>query len=96
MIGEIVKGSRRGQLLADLGNGRIGGVPPGTAHPRERSINRVEMHNHLAVVVILMRLDRELPMMGLEFLHASIVERGPVRRQGQRSPQGVTRNGSGH
>jgi hypothetical protein len=34
-------------------------------------------------------------MMGLEFLHASIVERGPVRRQGQRSPQGVARNGRG-
>ena len=63
MIGEIVKGSGRGQLLTDLGNGRIGRVPPRTAHPGKRSINRVEMNDHLAVVVILMRLDRELPMM---------------------------------
>jgi len=64
MIGEIVKGSGRGQLFADLGNRLIGRVPSGTADPRERSVDRVEMHDHLAVVVILMRLDRELPTMG--------------------------------
>jgi hypothetical protein len=86
MIGEIVKGSGRGELLTELGNGRIGRVPPRTAQPREGSITRVEMYEHLAVVVILMRLDRELPMMWQEFLHASILERGPVKRQGRRSP----------
>ena len=89
MIGEIVKSSGRGQLLADLGSGRISGVPSGTAHTREGSINRIEMHDHLAVIVILMRLDRELPTMWQEFFHASILGHGQVRRQGRRSPVGT-------
>ena len=54
MIGEIVKGSGRSQLLADLGNGRIGRIPARTAHTREGSINSVEMDDHLAMFVILM------------------------------------------
>ena len=73
MVGQLVQGAGRGQLLADLGRRRVPRFAAGPTVARQGAIARVEVHDHLAMVLVLAGLERELPRMGCEVCHARII-----------------------
>ena len=54
----------RGQLLADLWAGRVGGVPPRPTETHERAIAGVEAGEHFAAIVVLEQFEAHVPVAG--------------------------------
>jgi hypothetical protein len=85
MVGEVVQGTRRRQLLTDLGHRRIGGVPSRPTNTREAAIAGVEVGDHFAVVVGLEQLEPHVPVACCG-CHDPIVVSGASGRKGHSSP----------
>lgn len=62
MVGEIVQGTSRRQLLTDLGHRRVGGIPSRPTNTRESAVAGIEMGDHFAVVLRLGELEPHVPV----------------------------------
>ena len=62
MVGEIVQGTSRRQLLTDLGHRRVGGIPSRPTNTREAAIAGVEVRGHFAVIPVLDELEPHVPV----------------------------------
>ena len=71
--GQVGEGPSGGQFLTHLGHHRVGGIVAGAPPAFERAVARVEVHDHVAVLLVLDGLEGELPRMGHEFVHARII-----------------------
>lgn len=87
--GQVVQRSRGGQLLTYLGHGGVAGITTGPSVAGQRPIAGVEVHNHVAMVVVFTGLEPEFPSMWLMAVHWLIVERSSSRNQGRMSPSSL-------
>lgn len=63
MVGEIVQRPGRSQLLTDLGDRRVLGVAARSAVAGQRSVTRIEVNHHVAMVFVFPDFETELPAM---------------------------------
>ncbi len=87
VLGQIVQGASSGKFLADLRSRRVARITPGTTMPRQRPIAGIEMDDHVTVIFILPRLERELPGMWLKCLHVTIVGQRVDSGEGANVPE---------
>ena len=85
MSGQVLQGSGSSQLLTDLGHRGVGGIAARPSVAGQRPITGVEVHHHVAVVLVLARLEPECPYVWLKALHGSTIAPPPPRRQGRTS-----------
>ena len=72
VVGEIVQGPRGGQFLADLGNGRVGGITPRPTDTCQAAVTGIEVGGHFAVIAVLADVEPHVPM-ALNGIHTSMV-----------------------
>ena len=82
---QVVQGSRCREFFADLWHRGIGGISARPAVAGERPIACVQMHDHVAMVVVFPGLEDECPTVWFEALHESTVCPNTGERQGQTS-----------
>ena len=80
MVCEIVESSSRRQFLTDLGDRRVGGVPPRPTDTRQTAVTGVEVGDHFTMVAVLADLEPHVPMASCGS-HDPIVKGSPRRRQ---------------